>query len=165
MIVIYEIRKARKTDWNAIQAIYAGAREFMAWTGNPNQWGKDRPPENTLKKDIEAGNLYVLIWDGTIHGVFAFLLGEDPTYGYIDRAWRSDTPYGTIHRIASDGSGGVLAAAVEYCSGICPHIRIDTHRDNRVMRERITRNGFQECGIIYLENGDPRIAYELLPTE
>ena len=42
---------------------------------------------------------------------------------------------------------------------------IDTHRDNQVMRERILRNGFQECGIIYLENGDPRIAYELLPTE
>ena len=165
MIVVYGIRKAQITDWNAIQAIYAGARKFMAQTGNPNQWGKDRPPEKTLEKDISEGNLYVLTRDGIIHGVFAFLLGEDPTYGYIDGAWRSNTPYGTIHRIASDGSGGVLKAAVAFCSGICPHIRIETHRDNHIMRERITRNGFQECGIIYLENGDPRIAYELLPTE
>ena len=165
MIVSYSIRKAQKEDWDAVQAIYASAREFMARKGNPNQWGKDRPPEKTLKKDIAEGNLYVLTQDGTIHGVFAFLLGEDPTYGYIDGAWLSDTPYGTIHRIASDGSGGILKAAVAYCSEICPHIRIDTHRDNQVMRERILRNGFQECGIIYLENGDPRIAYELLPTE
>ena len=163
--MVYTVRKALEEDWNGIQKIYTGARAFMARTGNPNQWGKDRPPERTLKKDIEEGNLYVLENDGIIHGVFAYLLGEDPTYGYIDGTWLSDAPYGTIHRIASDGSGGVLKAAVEFCTQICPHIRIDTHRDNFVMRERIADNGFRECGIIYLENGDPRIAFELLPTE
>ena len=66
MIVVYGIRKAQITDWNAIQTIYAGARKFMAHTGNPNQWGKDRPPEKTLEKDISEGNLYVLTRDGII---------------------------------------------------------------------------------------------------
>lgn len=159
------IRKAEKEDWYSILRIYANAREFMARTGNPNQWGKDRPPEATLRQDISNGNLYVVVREGEVRGVFAFLLGEDPTYGYIDGAWRNTGPYGTIHRIASDGCGGILSSAVQYCAGICPHIRIDTHRDNRVMRERIARCGFLECGTIYLENGDPRIAYELLPKE
>ena len=36
-----------------------------------------------------------------LHGVFAFILGEDPTYGVIeDGQWLSGDPYGTIHRIA-----------------------------------------------------------------
>ena len=163
--MVYTIRKAQHEDWNAVLTIYAGARAFMARTGNPNQWGKNRPPEETLMKDIADGNLYVITHAGTVHGVFAFLLGEDPTYGYIDGAWLSNAPYGTIHRIASDGSGGILAAALNFCSEICPHIRIDTHRENLIMRQRILRSGFRECGIIYLENGDPRIAYELFPEK
>lgn len=159
----YRIRKAQIEDLNVISGIYESARRFMAQTGNPNQWGKDRPPENTLIQDIRNGNLYVITEDDRIHGVFAFLLGEDPTYEYIDGAWFSYEPYGTIHRIASDGSGGIFTAALKFCSGICPHIRIDTHRDNRIMQNHILRAGFRRCGTIYLENGDPRIAYERLP--
>lgn len=48
--------------------------------------------------------LYVIEEDGQIHGVFAFILGADPTYAVIeDGAWRSDEAYGTIHHIA-DGT-------------------------------------------------------------
>lgn len=162
----YEIRKVMFQDFNDIRAIYASARAFMARTGNPNQWGKDHPPEETLRKNIQDGVLYAVCADGKIHGVFAFLLGEDPSYGEIDGAWLSSAPYGTIHRIASDGSRGIMAAALPFCKSICPHIRIDTHADNRVMQEHILKNGFRRCGIIHLrENGEPRIAYELLPEQ
>lgn len=160
----YEIRKVQWEDFDAIRGIYASARAFMAQTGNPNQWGKDHPPEETLRKNIQDGDLYAVWADGKIHGVFAFLLGEDPSYGKIDGAWLSHAPYGTIHRIASDGSGGIMVAALAFCKNICPHIRIDTHADNHVMQALILKNGFQRCGIIHLqESGDPRIAYELLP--
>ena len=34
------------------------------------------------------------------------------------------------------------------------------------MQEHILKNGFRRCGIIHLqENGEPRIAYELLPEQ
>ena len=162
----YLIRKARQEDLNRIEEIYAYARKFMEETGNPHQWGKTTPQVGQLEDDIAKGDLYVLIHDDIIHGVFYFYIGTDPTYGVIeDGAWRSDTPYGTIHRIAGDGSGGVLAAAVAFGKTKINHIRIDTHHDNKIMQRAIAKQGFCRSGIIHLENGSPRIAYDLLTEE
>lgn len=159
----YELRKAQWEDLPRILEIYAYARRFMAETGNPNQWGTTTPQVSQLEDDIQKGDLYVLIHDDQIHGVFYFYIGLDPTYGFIeDGQWRSDTPYGTIHRIAGDGSGGVLAAAVKFGKERINHLRIDTHHDNKIMQKAVVKYGFQRSGIIYLENGSPRIAYDLL---
>ena len=157
---MYTVRQAMGTDLERILEIYAYAREFMARTGNPNQWGKTNPPRHVLEADIQNGNLYV-VEDGQIHGVFAFLTGEDPTYGYIDGgSWLSDAPYGTIHRVASDGSGGVFSALMEFALKRNPHLRIDTHRDNRVMQHVVEKHGFVYRGVIYLADGNPRLAFE-----
>lgn len=162
----YHIRKAIYADLERIEAIYTYARKFMAETGNPHQWGSTTPLKSQLEDDIRKGDLYVLIHDNSIHGVFYFYIGDDPTYGSIeDGYWRSDTPYGTIHRIAGDGSGGVLAAAVTFAKTRIDHIRIDTHRDNKIMQKAVAKQGFQRSGIIHLENGSPRIAYDLLTEE
>ena len=162
----YEIRKAQREDLTRIEEIYAYARKFMEETGNPHQWGKTTPQTSQLVEDITKGDLYVLTETETIHGVFYFYIGEDPTYGFIeDGMWRSVAPYGTIHRIAGDGSGGVLAAAVAFGKTKINHIRIDTHHDNRIMQKAIAKQGFRRSGIIYLENGSPRIAYDLLTDE
>lgn len=159
----YQIRNAQMEDLPRIEEIYAYARQFMAKTGNPNQWGKQHPPVETLKDDIEKHLLHVLENETGIHGVFYFYIGDDPTYAYMEGgSWRSETPYGTIHRIAGDGSGGILAAAVTFCKQQIPHVRIDTHHDNLVMQKAVVRQGFLRRGIIYLENGDPRIAYDLI---
>jgi len=158
---MYQVRNAVPEDLSRILEIYAYARSFMAKTGNPNQWGKTHPPRAQLQEDIRVGQLYVVEKEGKIHGVFAYLTGEDPTYGYIEEgSWISDSPYGTIHRVAADGSGGVFSAVMEYALSRNPHVRIDTHRDNHVMQHVVAKHGFRRCGIIYLENGDPRIAYE-----
>lgn len=157
---MYQIRCAIPEDLPRILEIYAYAREFMAKTGNPNQWGKTNPPVETLEEDIRQGNLYVVENEG-IHGVFAYFTEPDPTYSYIeDGAWLSNTPYGTIHRVAGDGSGGVFSAVLSYAVARNPHVRIDTHHDNRVMQHVLAKHGFRRTGIIYLKNGDPRIAYE-----
>ena len=42
------------------------------------------------------------------------------------------------------------------------NIRIDTHRNNRIMQHCIDRYGFTCCGIICLESGDERLAYQLI---
>ena len=142
--------------------IYAYVRSFMEQTGNPTQWGRNFPPEELLWEDIKAGQLYVVEKNGDIHGVFAFIIGEDKTYLQIENgAWRSKAPYGTIHRIAGDGKiHGILGEAVAFCESKIPHLRIDTHADNKVMRHLIEKAGFVECGTIYIEDGTPRIAYE-----
>lgn len=158
----YTVRNAAPQDLDRIEQIYAFAREFMAKTGNPNQWGKTNPPHEWLVEDIEKKLLYVMEDGSGIHGVFYFYIGKDPTYGVIeDGAWQYDEPYGTIHRIASDGSGGILRTAVEFCSRLSDHIRIDTHHDNLIMQRAVAKLGFRRSGIIHLANGSPRIAYEL----
>jgi len=157
----YTVRPAREEDLPRIEEIYAGARAFMAARGNPTQWGTSHPPRALLERDIAQGNLYVLAEGESIHGVFAFLLGEDPTYAAIyGGAWHSEGPYGTIHRVAGDGSGGILAAAVEFAAGRSRYLRIDTHADNTVMQRAIEKQGFRLCGKILTDDGSPRIAYD-----
>lgn len=159
----YCIRKAASSDMEDILAVYAYARKFMAEHGNPNQWGKTKPTQEELSDDIRNGNLYVAERAGEICGVFAFLLGEDPTYSEIfDGDWHFDLHYGTIHRIAGKGSGGILHACVSYCEKITRYLRIDTHHDNFVMQKAVQKEGFVRCGIIYIADGTPRIAYDRL---
>lgn len=158
----YTVRDAVSADLPRIEEIYAYARDFMAKTGNPNQWGKTNPPHEWLVDDIQKHLLHVIEDDNGIHGVFYFYIGEDPTYGSIeDGDWHSRETYGTIHRIASDGSGGILRRAVAFCREQISHIRIDTHHDNIIMQNAVARLGFKRSGIIHLANGSPRIAYEL----
>lgn len=158
----YIVRKAVCEDLENILSIYAGAREFMAQTGNPNQWGKTNPPKAQLLQDIADGTLYVMESDA-IHGVFYFGLGEDPTYAVIEEgSWGSSEPYGTIHRIAGDGSGGIVATAVAFAKQTIHHIRIDTHHDNKVMQHVLEKQGFVRRGIIHIADGSPRIAYEMI---
>lgn len=158
---MYTVRAAKKDDLPAIEKIYAYARCFMASTGNPNQWGTTNPPVKQLIEDIKMGNLYVVEDEKDIRGVFAFFLGNDPTYAYIeDGEWHCDGPYGTIHRVASDGSGGIFSAILGYAKSRMNYLRIDTHRDNKVMQHVLEKYDFRRCGIIYLANGSPRIAYD-----
>ncbi|MGI5097333.1 N-acetyltransferase [Treponema socranskii] len=160
------IRNALQKDFDDILRIYARAREYMKHSGNPTQWGENFPPETLINDDIREKRNYVVEADGGIHGVFAFIPGADPTYARIEGAWKSDAPYGTIHRIASDGElKGVFAAAIAFCKTRSAHLRIDTHADNKTMRYAIEKAGFKKCGIIYIEDGSPRIAYELIPEE
>ena len=161
----YKIRHAVQQDKAVIMDIYAYARKFMAEHGNPNQWKNNNPSEETIDNDILSGQLYVIYESGdeeAVHGVFYFHIGEDATYAVIeDGKWLSDETYGTIHRIASDGTvHGVLSLAVGFCEKQIKHLRIDTHKDNTIMQHVIEKNGFTKCGTIYVKDGSPRIAYE-----
>ena len=157
-----KIRPAMQADLKEIEEIYAIARQFMCANGNPTQWNNGYPQRELLEEDIRQGKLYVAEQEHEICGVFMFALGEDPTYGYMEGGtWRSDTPYGTIHRIASRSSG-VFAAALAYCRSQCAHLRIDTHADNKPMQHLVEKHGFSRRGIIYVEDGTPRIAFDYL---
>jgi len=156
------IRPAQKSDLPAIEKVYTAARAYMRVSGNPHQWGDSHPAHTILESDIEKGDLYVCEIDGEIRGSFALLFGEDPTYSYIeDGAWPNEKPYATIHRIASDGKvKGIFTKCFEYALTRADEIRIDTHHDNKTMQHVVLKHGFRRCGIIYLANGDPRIAYQ-----
>ena len=89
-------------------------------------------------------------------------MGDDPTYAEIEGAWQDTaTPYGTIHRIGSDGTRrGVLHECVDWAAQRISHLRVDTHADNHVMQRCILREGFSYCGVIHVADGTPRVAFE-----
>ena len=166
-----EIRKTTEKDIPRMREIYAYAREFMANTGNPNQWGpRNWPPEELLYADIEAGDSYVCTNDrGEVIGTFFFVHGKDiePTYRIIeDGGWKDESPYGVVHRLAGDGSEkGIGEFCLEWAFRQCGHLRVDTHGDNKVMQSLLKKLGFVHCGTIYVvEDNDPRLAYEKSAT-
>jgi len=64
-------------------------------------------------------------------------------------------------RLASSGKEkGVAKACFEWCFSQCPNIRVDTHQDNVVMQRILEKLGFTYCGIIFVTNGTPRLAYQ-----
>lgn len=161
-----EIRHSTEEDFTQIMKIYEYARSFMAAHGNPNQWGPTNwPPEELIHSDIAAGNSYVCICDNKVVGTFFFCQGPDidPTYRKIDNgAWLEQSPYGVIHRLASDGTvSGIGQSCIEWAYKQCGHLRMDTHGDNKIMQNLLKKCGFEYCGIIYVEeDGTQRLAYE-----
>ena len=156
------VRRATESDLPRALAIYDSARRFMRSNGNTVQWVNGYPSEALLRQDTARGDLYVMEDGGAVYGVFAFIIGDDPTYQTIHGAWRdNDTPYGTLHRLGSDGTRrGVLSDAVDWAWGRIPHLRADTHEANRPMRRCLERAGFVYTGVITVADGTPRRAYE-----
>ena len=163
------IRRSTENDIPRMMEIYAYAREFMAKNGNPNQWGPTNwPPEELIRSDIRQGASFVCLNDGNeIVGTFYYTQGQniEPTYLEItDGRWLDDSPYGVVHRVASDGSEkGIGAFCINWAFDQCGHLKMDTHGDNKIMQNLLLKLGFKHCGTIYVVEDDyPRMAFEKL---
>ena len=157
-----QIRKSTISDITAIGEIYSAAKKYMRENGNPDQWSNNGPDENSALSDHERGIGYVCEDEGEIVAVFAFEIGHEPTYDKIyGGAWLNGEAYAYMHRVAVKKHGqGIIDFCFSECFKLHPNIKIDTHRDNIPMQKVLKRCGFQECGIIYLENGDERLAFQ-----
>jgi hypothetical protein len=157
-----QFRQTQTEDIPTIEEIYSHARTVMAATGNPHQWVDGHPQQSLLVDDIQKQISYVGVIDDRIEAVFVLLREGDSDYDRIfDGQWLNDDPYLALHRLASAGNiPGLTRAIFDWCAKICPNIRIDTHRDNRVMQHVLAKNGFAYCGLIYLKSGAERLAYQ-----
>ena len=181
------IRPAAASDLPALRPVFEAAKGLLRADGNLDQWSAPGfPDDSLLLRDIARGGGFVIeisprdplglgrndktivISSGAEGGVeksivayFALLPSPEPTYDVIDGAWLTDEPYGVIHRIASyPDAHGIFSAVIDYASARYAHLRIDTHRDNRIMQHLIEKYGFTCCGIIWLPDGTERLAYE-----
>jgi putative hydrolase of the HAD superfamily len=157
-----EIRQTAYSDLNTVMDIYDHAREYMRQNGNQHQWTDGYPSRELIMADIDAERSYVCTDEDQIVGIFCFTIGIDPTYINIyDGEWLDDNTYGVVHRIASAShKKGVASFCLDWCFDRCNNIKIDTHEDNVIMQKFLAKNGYRRCGTIYLENGDPRIAFQ-----
>ena len=156
------IRKAIESDLLEIKSIVAKARELMKSSGNVNQWVDGYPSSEVFLSDICSGNAYLLLRENKVVAYFAMTDGPEPTYNLITKgSWLNDDNYGVLHRIASNGEAkGVFKEILLYASEHYSNIRIDTHHDNKIMQRLLEQNGFVYCGIIFLADGSPRLAYQ-----
>ena len=157
------IRTASKEDLKSIMTVLEAARGIMRSSGNAGQWVNGYPTEEIILNDIARGYGHVVEKEGRVVAYFVFIPSPEPTYLSIyEGAWIDDAlPYHVVHRIGSyPDVHGVFNAIMDWCFQRERNIRIDTHRANGIMQHCILNYGFQYCGIIYLESGDDRLAYQ-----
>lgn len=158
-----KIRTATKADVPAIMKVLEAGRSIMLASGNLHQWPAGYPTREMVLGDIGPGYGKVMEEEGRIVAYFACIPSPDPTYSYIEGgSWLdNEKPYYVIHRIASYPQvHGVFKTLMEYLEGVTDNVRIDTHEDNKIMQHNLAKYGFSYCGIIYLQNGAPRLAYQ-----
>ena len=163
------IRKAQHRDVQEMIRIIRQAQDYLRSQGI-DQWQDGYPNEETLENDIKNGYSYVAVDEQSVKGTFALIFSGEPTYRVIEHGrWLSeDIPYATLHRVAvaeEEKGKGLAGKMLEEIRKICTEqsvhtIRIDTHKDNASMRRMLEKNGFVHCGVITLESGAPREAYE-----
>ncbi|MBE6693823.1 MAG: GNAT family N-acetyltransferase [Ruminococcaceae bacterium] len=166
-----DIRKTTAAELCSLMNIFDEARETIRALGI-NQWQNGYPSESVVLEDIALGRSYVVDVDGEIVGTFVLMENGEPTYDKIyDGHWKTgdeNQSYVAMHRVAiavKKRGSGISSAMVGYAESHarrlgCESLRIDTHEGNVVMRRMLEKHGFEYCGIIYLQSGDPRVAYE-----
>lgn len=163
-------RKSDFKDIPEIMKIIKSAQKYLKEKGI-DQWQNNYPNSDTIKKDIENANSYLIEDKGKLIAAVAIIFGEDPTYDYIeDGDWIAAGEYGVLHRavVREDYKGRGLMAEIfkeTYKMGKkrkATSIRIDTHPKNSAMQRAIEKEDFNYCGIIYTRDGSKRLAYEKL---
>ncbi len=163
-----EFRKSVNKDINSIMNIIRQAQDYFKAQGI-DQWQNNYPNLQDINNDINNENGYVLIMDNMIVGTVALTFDGDKNYETVyEGNWISNSKYATIHRLAVDSNNkghGLASVIFKNIENICLNIdihsiRVDTHEENLQMQKLLNKEGFQYCGVIYLEDGGKRIAFE-----
>ncbi len=163
-----QFRLATPKDADQIFALILQAQAYFKNNGI-DQWQNGYPNEQSVQNDIAANACYIVEHDGAIVASAALYFTEEANYNNIyEGAWHTACPYAAIHRVAVADSlkgSGVSAFLYAGLEAVCREkkigsVRGDTHRDNVAMQKFMLKMGFAYCGIIYLDDGAERLAYD-----
>lgn len=163
-----KLENADLSDVNEIMNIIKKAQIHFKNQGI-NQWQNNYPNHQIIKDDIKDNNSYILKQDQIIIGTASVSFDGEETYETIyEGEWLSHDEYAVIHRMAVDFNQrgtGVASIFLKEIERLCINngiysIKVDTHRENIPMQKLLLKNGYKECGIIYLKDKNERIAFE-----
>lgn len=170
MAILMEIRKAVEADVEAIAGLYDQARAALK-AARVDQWQDGYPNGSDALADIRANRGYVLTENGRVVAFACLGFGEEPTYHVIEQGrWLDQGGYGFLHRVAVSpemkgrGAAGLFFDELKRQArerGLSS-VRGDTHRDNLPMQRVMAKNGLEYRGIIHVEDGTERMAFEAL---
>lgn len=163
-----EFRQAKISDLDQIVEIIELSKKYLKET-KVDQWQDGYPAKEDLRRDIESGNSYVLTNKDEIVATTVISLDGESTYNSIfNGEWITNDEYIVMHRVAVHDKykgKGIFKELIKEAESFALNkgissIKIDTHRDNISMQRAVVKNDFKKCGIIYLEDGSERIAFE-----
>lgn len=163
-----EFIQGANSDIQAVMKIINQAKAFLKECGI-DQWQGGYPSIETIEKDIERNELYLLKDHGKIIATVTVSFTGEPAYQTLQGKWKSNYPYAVIHRLAVNNHyrGKNLTSTLfknieELCCKQNIHsIKTDTDMDNNTMKHVLEKNGFEYCGTIQFDNSD-KIAFEKL---
>lgn len=163
----FQLIRSLESDVSEIMTIIRSAQAHFKAQGI-NQWQNGYPNENSILIDIQNGHSYVLKEGEVIVGTLALIFGIERTYEKIfEGQWHNDDPYAVIHRVAVSPfykGKGLAYELMKQAEHLCLEqgvktIRVDTHEMNEPMKGLLKKLEYDYCGIIYLLDGQKRIAY------
>lgn len=163
-----EFRRTVESDINNVMKIITQAQAYFK-EKEIDQWQNGYPNVQSIQNDILNQYSYVLLKYNDIVGTAAISFDGDSNYEQIHNGeWITNEKYAVIHRIAVDSTHkgiGLASIIIDNVEDLCISrgiysIKIDTHKDNISMQKLVGKNGFKYCGVIYLEDGSERIAFE-----
>ncbi|MGU8237458.1 GNAT family N-acetyltransferase [Clostridium perfringens] len=163
-----EFRQAKISDLDQIVEIIELSKKYLKET-KVDQWQDGYPAKEDLRRDIENRNSYVLTNKDEIVATTVISLDGESTYNSIfNGEWITNEDYIVMHRVAVHDKykgKGIFKELIKEAESLALNkgissIKIDTHRDNISMQRAVVKNDFKRCGIIYLEDGSERIAFE-----
>ena len=165
----YEVlifRMANESDRESILEIYLEGSNSLKNDG-VDQWQGQYVPSF---KDIDEHlgiDLYVLEYHKRVGSTACLVEGIDEDYENIDGKWNTSIPYISIHKVATSNEYKKQSFAKKmmyYVENFAKRkrmdLRIDTHKDNKKMRNFILSCGYKYTGEVVLQGELERLGYD-----
>jgi GNAT superfamily N-acetyltransferase len=166
----YSFRKATTSEIPTIWGILQQAITRRKEDGS-SQWQDGYPNQDVVRKDVEAGQGFVLTEGENIIGYSAVLINDEPEYAKIKGEWLSNDDFVVVHRIAISeehlGKGlskKIMEFIEEFAlSNNIYSVKADTNFDNIGMLKIFEKSGYKYCGKVYFRGGEREAFEKVLP--
>lgn len=165
----YEVltfRMANELDRESILNIYLEGANALKEDG-VDQWQGQYVPSFKDVDEHLGVDLYVLEYHKRIVSTACLVEGIDEDYENINGKWNTSIPYISIHKVATSNEykkqsfGRKMMSYIEnFAKRKRMDLRIDTHKDNKKMRNFIISCGYKYTGEVVLQGELERLAYD-----
>lgn len=165
----YEVltfRMANELDRESILNIYLEGANALKEDG-VDQWQGQYVPSFKDVDEHLGVDLYVLEYHKRIVSTACLVEGIDEDYENINGKWNTSIPYVSIHKVGTSNEykkqsfGRKMMSYIEnLAKRKRMNLRIDTHKDNKKMRNFIISCGYKYTGEVILQGELERLGYD-----